>query len=205
MSSVKSERLAVFSALRFLDEVEAEFSAEFDVVFEKTADPAGWIVKSGREFDVVLVSLGASLGALAIATLPPRVRAIATYSVGMDHIDLKAAAARGIAAVSRPLARRGSRRNSRLVSGTPLQLISYPAHRRVGPVHGRRSEGTETAQLRIHVAGTGVGRRVDEPVARHDTVDASTPDPVMRLPPLRPDIDELDAGSRREQETLGRL
>jgi glyoxylate reductase len=102
MSSVHSPRLAVFSALRFLDEVEAEFSAAFDVVFEKTGDPARWIAESGRDFDVVLVSLGASLGSQAIASLPPRVRAIATYSVGMDHIDLQAAAGRGIAVFNTP-------------------------------------------------------------------------------------------------------
>jgi len=103
MSSLQTnERLAVFSALRFLEEVEDEFSAVFDVVFEKTGDPAGWIADSGRDFDVVLVSLGASLGSEAIATLPRRVRAIATYSVGMDHIDLEAAAERGIAVFNTP-------------------------------------------------------------------------------------------------------
>ncbi len=102
MSSVQSERLAVFCALRFLEEVEDEFSAVFDVVFEKTGDPAGWIAENGRDFDVVLVSLGASLGSEAIATLPPRVQAIATYSVGTDHIDLHAAAERGIAVFNTP-------------------------------------------------------------------------------------------------------
>ena len=42
------------------------------------------------------------LDATLIARLPDSIRAIATYSVGHDHVDLLAARARGIAVFSTP-------------------------------------------------------------------------------------------------------
>src|SRR3546814_12192814 len=53
--------------------------------------------------DALLCSIGpARLDAAAIAALPRSIRAIATYSVGFDHIDLQAAAAQGIAVFNTP-------------------------------------------------------------------------------------------------------
>jgi lactate dehydrogenase-like 2-hydroxyacid dehydrogenase len=50
----------------------------------------------------VLVSLNVPMGAGAIEALPSGVGAIATYSVGTDHIDLEAARRRGIAVFNTP-------------------------------------------------------------------------------------------------------
>src|SRR3546814_16721076 len=53
--------------------------------------------------DALLCSIGpARLDAAAIAALPPSLRAIATYSVGFDHIDLQAAADQGIDVFNTP-------------------------------------------------------------------------------------------------------
>jgi glyoxylate reductase len=96
------ERLSVLVASGFLPEVEAEIAEVFDATFEATSQPARAIVRSDRDFDAVLVSLDAPMPAEAIEALPDSVRAIATYSVGTDHIDLVAARKRGIAVFNTP-------------------------------------------------------------------------------------------------------
>lgn len=52
--------------------------------------------------DAVLVMAMDRMDAEVIGHLPECVRAIATYSVGLDHIDIEAARARGIAVLSTP-------------------------------------------------------------------------------------------------------
>ena len=52
--------------------------------------------------DLLLVMAMDRMDAEVIGSLPECVRAIATYSVGHDHIDLEAARARGIAVLSTP-------------------------------------------------------------------------------------------------------
>jgi len=96
------ERLSVWVASTFLPEVEAEIAEVFDASFEPTSEPAQAIIRSDRDFDALLVSLDAPMPAEAIEALPESVRAIATYSVGTDHIDLVAARKRGIAVFNTP-------------------------------------------------------------------------------------------------------
>ncbi|WP_372396872.1 D-glycerate dehydrogenase [Azospirillum sp. HJ39] len=52
--------------------------------------------------DAVLCCAGDRLDAAAIAALPDRVRVLATFSVGTDHIDLEAARARGLIVTNTP-------------------------------------------------------------------------------------------------------
>ncbi|WP_237478275.1 2-hydroxyacid dehydrogenase [Lichenibacterium dinghuense] len=52
--------------------------------------------------DALVVTATDRVDAALIAALPPSVRAIATYSVGHDHLDLDAARARGIAVLTTP-------------------------------------------------------------------------------------------------------
>ena len=96
------KRLSVLVASAFLPEVEAEMREAFDATFETTTEPTQAIVRSDRDFDAVLISLDAPMSAEAIEALPESVRAIATYSVGTDHIDLVAARKRGIAVFNTP-------------------------------------------------------------------------------------------------------
>lgn len=57
----------------------------------------------GELFDAVITGIGcAALDAAAITALPGSVRMVATYSVGVDHIDLNAARARGLAVANTP-------------------------------------------------------------------------------------------------------
>ena len=91
------------------------------------------------------------------------------------------------------------------VRGAPLKpLLVQPLLRRL-PGCGLRAQGAEAVQLRLGIAGAGMRRRVDQPVAGHDAVDAPASDPVMALPVLRRHVYELDARSRGQQVTVGRL
>lgn len=109
--SASDERLSVLVASHFLDVVQAEFDAAFDTTYiasemaasEDPPDPAQWLARHpNADFDAVLVSLDVPMRAATIEALPERVRAIATYSVGTDHIDLAAAADRGVAVFNTP-------------------------------------------------------------------------------------------------------
>ena len=99
-------KLSVFVATRFLEEVESAFSQAFEATFTtEEADPLAELARLAREgarFDVVLFSLNVRMGAAEIASLPEGARALATYSVGTDHIDFEAAAARGLAVFNTP-------------------------------------------------------------------------------------------------------
>ena len=52
--------------------------------------------------DALLVCPGNTIDAALIGKLPSRVKIVATYSVGYDHIDVKAAAERGIVVTNTP-------------------------------------------------------------------------------------------------------
>jgi len=96
------KRLSIWVASKFLPEVEAEFSNSFDIRFEQTANPADALLENGHHFDALVISFDVPMRADAIAALPESIRAIATYSVGTDHIDLGAARNRGIAVFNTP-------------------------------------------------------------------------------------------------------
>lgn len=90
-------RLRLLSTVDFPARIMAPFEQAFDVV-RGTPQEAGQVAP-----DVVLCSGGGvRLPAEVIAAFPDTVRAIATYSVGYDHVDIEAARARGIAVFNTP-------------------------------------------------------------------------------------------------------
>ncbi len=84
--------------------VEARAAREFearlnpDDVRRTGAD----VARLAEGADAVLCCPAEKLDAAAIAALPASVRVLGTFSVGFDHIDIKAAAARGIAVCNTP-------------------------------------------------------------------------------------------------------
>lgn len=75
-----------------------DLAAAFDVDFLPADTPASGLPAA----DALLTTIDASLGAAQIEALPDSIRAIATYSVGTDHIDLQAAARRGLGVFNTP-------------------------------------------------------------------------------------------------------
>ena len=104
-TDAKDPRLSVFIASTFIPEVQAEFSAAFEATYATTADPFDELaerVTRGGHFDVIVFSLDRAMKDARIAALPQSIRALATYSVGTDHIDLAAARRRGLAVFNTP-------------------------------------------------------------------------------------------------------
>jgi lactate dehydrogenase-like 2-hydroxyacid dehydrogenase len=86
------------------DEVQAVFDAAFSVEYAPDFDYGSTRAYARIDgHDVLIVSATKDrLNADVIAALPSSVRAIATYSIGHEHIDLAAARARGIAVFATP-------------------------------------------------------------------------------------------------------
>jgi lactate dehydrogenase-like 2-hydroxyacid dehydrogenase len=81
--------------------VKEDFRAAFAAQFHNSAPPEGLnAALAGRE--ILLLSFGTNLRRDAILALPPPLKAIATYSVGLEHIDLAAARERGLAVFNTP-------------------------------------------------------------------------------------------------------
>ena len=87
----------ILQAGRLLPSLEAKLAAEFDtVLLAEQGDPAAFLASHGAEFEGFVTSAGVGVTADMLARLP-RLRAISSFGVGLDKLDLAAAQARGIA------------------------------------------------------------------------------------------------------------
>ena len=82
--------------------MEEQFDSAFDVTKVVGEDPLAELRASDRCFEVVVFSLDIEMRAEQIEALPASVKALATYSVGTDHIDLGFAQERGLAVFNTP-------------------------------------------------------------------------------------------------------
>ncbi len=87
---------------RLPPEVEARAKRDYDAHFNDGDTAKSAVGMLTQEADALLCSPGDQLTADAIAALSPRIRAIGTFSVGFDHIDVAAARARKIPVVNTP-------------------------------------------------------------------------------------------------------
>lgn len=82
---------------RLLPAAESALEREFTVVrLADQPDAAAFIAREGARFDAVATSAAIGIDARTIAALP-NLKVISSFGVGLDQIDLAAAAARGIA------------------------------------------------------------------------------------------------------------
>ncbi|HET6223494.1 MAG TPA: D-glycerate dehydrogenase [Dongiaceae bacterium] len=94
----------VLATRHFPPDVEARLAANFDAVLN-TEDrlydgPA--LIKATAGCDGIMCAAGDPLNAETIGGLPASVRMIATFSVGYEHVDVAAAAKRGILVSNTP-------------------------------------------------------------------------------------------------------
>lgn len=84
--------------------VEARAARDYDALLnpDDRAMSTDELVQRAQDVDALLVCVTDKLPAAAIEKLPQRLKIIATFSVGTDHIDLGAARARGIRVGSAP-------------------------------------------------------------------------------------------------------
>jgi lactate dehydrogenase-like 2-hydroxyacid dehydrogenase len=95
-------RWSMLSFCPLPDFVDRVLKSAFDVTPAGTSATAALLGEQSAGHQVVLTSVGTPLAAAEVAALAPSVRAIATYSVGLNHIDLAAARARQIAVFNTP-------------------------------------------------------------------------------------------------------
>lgn len=157
-------RLKLLATTHLPAPVVALFRSRFDY-FEAADDHLR--VCDDIQPDAVLCSIGGMrFDAATIAALPASVRALATYSVGYDHIDLAAARARGLAVLNTP----GVLAES--VADAALLLMLGAARRAtesIALIRSRAWPGWHTGQLlgqelagkQLGILGMGdIGRRV---------------------------------------------
>ena len=89
---------------RLPDAVEARLRRDYEPRFnaEDRVYPLDELVERAAGADAILPCHTEILSAEVIARLPESVRIVASFSVGLDHIDLAAAKARGIAVTNTP-------------------------------------------------------------------------------------------------------
>lgn len=89
---------------RLPDSVEARAARDYAVNFNLADTPTtpASILASAQDVDAILCCASDKLDAATISALPSRVKVISTFSVGTDHIDVAAAAARGIPVCNTP-------------------------------------------------------------------------------------------------------
>jgi lactate dehydrogenase-like 2-hydroxyacid dehydrogenase len=95
--------MRVFVTRRWPEEVERALQNRFEVVLNETDRPldAGELARAMAEFDVLCPTVSDKLDTAVIGG-GDRVRLIANYGVGFDHIDIAAAKAKGIAVTNTP-------------------------------------------------------------------------------------------------------
>src|SRR6185312_17238265 len=94
----------VLATRHFPPDVEARLSANFDARLnpeDKLFDGPG-LIKASEGFDGIMCAAGDPLNAETIGKLPASVKMIATVSVGYVHVEVDAAANRGIKVSNTP-------------------------------------------------------------------------------------------------------
>ncbi|HKX79039.1 MAG TPA: D-glycerate dehydrogenase [Novosphingobium sp.] len=158
-------RLHVLVATALPDFVAADLSDAFDVTFATEGTSADRLSLAGG-CDALLVSLDVRLDRATIAALPASVRALATYSVGLDHIDVDFARARGIPVFNTPgvLAPSVAEAAMLLMLGAARRATESIALARSGEWRGwtaRQLVGVSLAGRKLAILGMGgIGRAV---------------------------------------------
>src|ERR1700679_227573 len=97
----KSQRARIYAARRFTWAVEKALFERYDVKLndsDEVLDPDK-LATEADQCDYLLVSITEKVTSHVIRKLAPKLRVIATLSVGVDHIDLEAARAAGVAVI----------------------------------------------------------------------------------------------------------
>ena len=102
--TTSGQRPSILVTRRLPEAVEARLQRDFDAILnpEDRSLPLDEVLGLAAGADGILTSAIDRLPGDLIRRLPPRVRIIATFSVGFDHIDVAAARERGIVVTNTP-------------------------------------------------------------------------------------------------------
>jgi lactate dehydrogenase-like 2-hydroxyacid dehydrogenase len=141
---------------RLPPEVEARAARDFEARFnpEDTPRSSADVVRLADGADAVLCCPAEKLDAATIAALPASVKAIGTFSVGFDHIDVPVATARGIGVCNTPDV-------LSVATAECAMLLILAAARRAGEGDRLVRAGKWVGWAPTQLLGTGVsGRRL---------------------------------------------
>lgn len=158
----------IFVTRRLPAPVEARFVRSFDTswnVDDRALSPAD-VVAACNGMDALVINTTERLDAAAVADLPASLQALATYSVGYEHLDLKALKAHGIPVVYTPDVLSAS-----VADNAMLLMLGAARRAREGQalvVEGRwkgwgprQLIGTEVTGKRLGIFGLGrIGREI---------------------------------------------
>ena len=98
-----SKKAVVVVARKLPQNVEARLARDYDARFNKddTVYTSKQLIELAAGADAIIPCHTEKLTAEVIQQLPDSIRAICSFSVGYDHIDLNAAKARGITVTNR--------------------------------------------------------------------------------------------------------
>ena len=99
-----SDRPVLLLTRRLPEAVEARASRDYDALLnaDDSQYDADALISKSAQADAILICSPEKFSGEVIEQLDARVRAIATFSVGYEHIDVAAAAARGITVTNTP-------------------------------------------------------------------------------------------------------
>lgn len=152
-----TQRPAILVTRRLPAPVEDRLRRDFAPILADAADrPPGRdaILVKATAADALLVTPTERIDAALIAALPARVRAVATFSVGHDHIDLAAARERGLIVANTPGV-------TTEATAELTMLLILAAARRAGEGERLLRAGRWTGWAPTQLLGTGLrGRRL---------------------------------------------
>lgn len=99
-----SDRPVLFVTRKLPDAVEARAARDYDVRLnaDDSQYDADALISNSQDVDAILVCSTEKFTADVIGRLSSRVRAVATFSVGYEHVDIDAAKARGLIVTNTP-------------------------------------------------------------------------------------------------------
>ena len=166
------KRLKVTVTRKLPDAVETRLSALFDVVLNNADDrpmTAEELIAAARETDVLAPTLGDRLDKAFFAAAGDRLKLVANFGAGVDHIDVAAALAHGVTVTNTPsvLAEDAADMAMALILAVPRRLVEGVRALEDGAFHGwsptwmlgRRVRGKKLGIIGLGRVGQAVARR----------------------------------------------
>ncbi|MBI1364439.1 MAG: D-glycerate dehydrogenase [Alphaproteobacteria bacterium] len=164
-------RLKVTVTRKLPDIVEARLAALFDAAFNPSDEPLSpsALLKAAQETDVLAPTLGDRLDADFFEAVGDRLKLVANFGAGVDHIDVAAARRRAITVTNTPsvLAEDAADMAMALILAVPRRLVEGVRALEEGAFHGwsptwmlgRRVKGKKLGIIGLGRVGQAVARR----------------------------------------------
>lgn len=168
---MQHRRLKVGVTRKLPDAVEARLSALFDATLNPSSAPLSQmqLIELARGVDVLAPTLGDAIDAAFFAQAGDRVKLIANFGAGVDHIDVAAANRRGVTVTNTPsvLAEDAADMAMALILAVPRRLVEGVRALEDGAFKGwsptwmlgRRVRGKKLGIIGLGRVGEAIARR----------------------------------------------